>query len=83
MNGYPNLSNVLKNYIGKRFWNDIYGYVTLVIADDECLVFLTKIESLALYLNPDGTVPGNGKMGVYPRAFSEDWNEFIEKHKDN
>lgn len=71
-----NLCELLKGCEGRRFWSDTYGYVTLFHVDRDFLIFLTKIESLSLLVEPDGTSAHTGKIVVFPSRSKRNWDEY-------
>lgn len=71
-----NLCELLKGCEGRRFWSDTYGYVILFHVDGDFLIFLTKIESLSLLVEPDGTSAHTGKIVVFPSRSKRNWDEY-------
>lgn len=73
-----NLCELLKGKEYKHFWNDTYGYVTLfhIDVDGEFLIFTTKIASLCLLVEPNGTAAQTGKLVVFPSRSIRNWDEY-------
>lgn len=81
MNRKINLYEVLKNKRFKEFYNDLFGYVKLLVITEDCIVVDINNSHLCLYLEIDGTMPGTNTMALFPSKTQRDWDKYIKDNK--
>lgn len=79
-----NLSLFLKNHIGKEFWCDLCGNVTLIdVYEDGWMKFdAPQLSQHALRIDRYGKFHENGNCIIWPDSFYRGWDEWIKTYSN-
>lgn len=78
-NGDYNLSMLLKDSIGQKFYTTLYGHLKLVGVTKDFITFALNNENVSFRY--DGRYHIAGEVCVYPEQDDRDWGEWYKKNK--